>query len=285
METVILGLLLSLIAGLSTSIGSFIAFFMKRPSPQFLSFIMGFSAGVMILISFVELLQNSIYEMGLIFGNEIGLFLGLLFFFLGMIIMFLIDILVSHEYEFEDSIEILLNNNGQCKPHLHHGHRHGHQPHHRGEKRNNNLVKTSIFIFFGVFIHNFPEGMATFIGTLTQFELGILLTLAIALHNIPEGIAVAVPIYACTLNKKKAFKWSFLSGMSEPLGALLTWLVLFPFINDFVLNAMLGAVGGIMVYISLDELLPMSRSLAKEHYSIIGIITGMFIMAVSLILL
>jgi len=214
MESVFLGLLLSLIAGLSTSIGSFIAFFMKKPSPQFLSFIMGFSAGVMILISFVELLQNSIYE--------IGLFLGLLFFFLGMIIMFLIDILVSHEYEFEDSIEILLNNNGERKPHLHHGHRHRHQHRHRGEKRNNNLVKTSIFIFFGVFIHNFPEGMATFIGTLTQIELGILLTLAIALHNIPEGIAVAVPIYAYTLNKKKAFKWSFLSGMSEPLGALLT---------------------------------------------------------------
>ena len=199
--------------------------------------------------------------------------------------MFLIDILVSHEYEFEDSIEVLINNNGQCKPHLHHGHRHRHRPHHRRERNNNNLVKTSIFIFFGVFIHNFPEGMATFIGTLTHVQLGILLTVAIALHNIPEGIAVAVPIYAYTLNKKKAFKWSFISGMSEPLGAILTWLILFPFINDYVLNAMLGAVGGIMVYISLDELLPISRSLAKEHYSIIGIITGMFIMAISLVIL
>ncbi len=127
--------------------------------------------------------------------------------------------------------------------------------------------------------------MATFIGTLTEVELGILLTVAITLHNIPEGIAVAVPIYAYTQDKKKAFKWSFISGMSEPLGALLTWLILFPFINDFVLNAMLGAVGGIMVYISLDELLPISRSLAKEHYSIIGIITGMFIIAVSLLIL
>ncbi len=199
--------------------------------------------------------------------------------------MFIIDVLISHEYEFEDSIEILINNKGQRKPHLHYGHRHRQRPHHRGEKVNDSLVKSSIFIFFGVFIHNFPEGMATFIGTLTQVKLGILLTIAIALHNIPEGIAVAVPIYACTLDKKKAFKWSFLSGMSEPLGAVLTWLILFPFINDNVLNAMLGAVGGIMVYISLDELLPVSRSLAKEHYSIIGIITGMFIMSVSLALL
>jgi len=272
-----LALLLSLIAGLSTSIGSVIAIFMKRPNPKVLSFIMGFSAGVMILISFVELLQNSI--------EAIGFLMGILMFFIGMIIMFIIDVVVSHEYEFEDSIEILINNSGECKPHLHYGHRHRNRHLHRDEKRNNNLVKTSIFIVFGVFIHNFPEGMATFIGALTDVHLGILLALAIALHNIPEGIAVAVPIYACTLNKKKAFKWSFISGMSEPLGAILTWLILFPFINDFVLNALLGAVGGIMVYISLDELLPMSRSLAKEHYSIIGIITGMFIMAVSLAIL
>jgi ZIP family zinc transporter len=248
---------------------------------------MGFSAGVMILISFVELLQQSIEQIGIMFSNEtIGFVLGLMFFFLGMIIMFAIDVLVSHEYEFEDSIEVLINNNsGECKPHLHYGHRHRRRHHHRGEKVEGSLVKTSIFIFFGVFIHNFPEGVASFVGTLTQIELGVVLTIAIALHNIPEGIAVAVPIYACTLNKKKAFKWSFISGMSEPLGAVITWLILFPFINDFILHAMLGAVGGIMVYISLDELLPISRSLAKEHYSIIGIITGMFVMSISLILL
>ncbi|MFX0003571.1 MAG: zinc transporter ZupT [Candidatus Hodarchaeota archaeon] len=277
MELIFLGLLLSLIAGLSTSIGSFIAFFIKRPSPKFISFIMGFSAGVMILISFVELLPESI--------ETIGFGLGLLFFFIGMILMFIIDIVVSHEYEFEDSIEILINANGQAKPHLHYGHRHRYRHQHRGEKKEISLVKSSIFIFFGVFIHNFPEGMATFIGTLTHVQLGVLLALAIALHNIPEGIAVAVPIYAYTLNKKKAFKWSFISGMSEPLGAILTWLILFPFINDYILNAMLGAVAGIMIYISLDELLPISRSLAKEHYSIIGIITGMFIMSISLLIL
>lgn len=277
MENVLLALLLSLIAGLSTSIGSFTAFFMKKPNPKFISYIMGFSAGVMILISFVELLQISIITLGFV--------MAIVFFFIGMIIMFLIDILISHEYEFEDSIEVLINNNGQCKPHLHYGHRHRRRLHNRGEKKDVTLVKTSIFIFFGVFIHNFPEGMATFIGALTEIQLGVLLTIAIALHNIPEGIAVAVPIYACTLDKKKAFKWSFISGMSEPLGAIVTWLILFPFINDYVLSAMLGAVAGIMIYISLDELLPMSRSLAKEHYSIIGIITGMLIMSVSLAIL
>ena len=286
MDQVLLALLLSLLAGLSTTIGSFISFFMKNPNPKFISFIMGFSAGVMILISFVELLQESIKGIGLSMGEDMGLLFGLLFFFLGMLIMFLIDVLVSHEYEFEDSVEFLLNNEtGECKPHLHYGHRHRRRNHHRGEKRNANLAKTSLFIFFGVFIHNFPEGMATFIGAVKNIELGILLTIAIALHNIPEGIAVAVPIYACTLNKKKAFKWSFISGMSEPLGAVITWVILFPFINETVLSAMLGIVAGIMIYISLDELLPVSRSLAKEHYSILGIIAGMFIMAISLVIL
>ena len=82
-------------------------------------------------------------------------------FFIGMIIMFIIDIAVSHEYEFEDSVEILINNNsGECQPHLHYGHRHRRRHHHRGEKREINLGKTSLFIFFGVFIHNFPEGLA-----------------------------------------------------------------------------------------------------------------------------
>jgi ZIP family zinc transporter len=107
---------------------------------------------------------------------------------------------------------------------------------------------------------------------------------AIALHNIPEGIAVAVPIYACTGDKKKAFKWSFLSGMSEPLGAVVTWIILTPFITPFLLSAMLSLVAGVMIYISLDELLPASRSLGHEHISILGIMIGMFVMALSLIL-
>lgn len=246
---------------------------------------MGFSAGVMILISFVELLQHSI--------TSIGLFFGLTFFFLGMLIMLLIDVVISHEYEFEDSIEMLMNGNGTCKPHIHHGHfgrgrRRQHRRYHQEAKEVSegskiSLLKTSIFIFFGVFIHNFPEGMSTFIGTITEVQLGLLLTVAITLHNIPEGIAVAVPIYVCTQSKSKAFKWSFISGMSEPLGAIVTWIILFPFINEFLLGAMLGVVGGIMVYISLDELLPTSRSLGKEHISILGIITGMGVMAASLL--
>ncbi|MHA1193114.1 MAG: zinc transporter ZupT [Promethearchaeota archaeon] len=292
METYIFALLLSLFAGLSTTIGSFVALFMKKPNPKFISFIMGFSAGVMILIAFVELLQGSIESIGLLSGS--------IFFFLGMLIMFGIDAFISHEYEFEDSIEMITNNNGSCKPHPHHVLIHkkpkikSHRARHgllqgsrdgRGRKPEISLVKTSIFTFLGVFIHNFPEGMATFIGTITEIQLGIVLAVAIALHNIPEGIAVAVPIYACTGSKKKAFKWSFLSGMSEPLGAIVTWIILTPFITPFLLSALLGIVGGVMVYISLDELLPASRSLGNEHISILGIIMGMFIMTLSLVIL
>ncbi|MBY9004541.1 MAG: zinc transporter ZupT [Candidatus Lokiarchaeota archaeon] len=300
METYIFAILLTLFAGLSTTIGSLVALVMKKPNPKFISFIMGFSAGVMIFIAFVELLQESIQSIGLLEGS--------LFFFLGMLIMFGIDAFISHEYEFEDSIEILTNNNGSCKPHPHHvlyhkkakNKRHGVRkqlrqgprdgtgirPHDgRGRKSDINLVKTSIFTFLGVFIHNFPEGMVTYIGTITEIQLGIILAVAIALHNIPEGIAVAVPIYACTGDKKRAFKWSFLSGMSEPLGAVVTWIILTPFITPYLLSAMLAIVAGVMIYISLDELLPASRSLGNEHISILGIIIGMFVMTISLVIL
>lgn len=136
-----------------------------------------------------------------------------------------------------------------------------------------------------MYLFNFPEGMATFNGTLKDIELGFLLMVAIALHNIPEGIAVAVPVYQSTKSSKKAFLWSFLSGVSEPIGALIAGLILLPFLNDFILGIMLSMVGGFMVFISLDELLPVSRSFGKEHLSILGLMMGIFIMALSLSLL
>jgi ZIP family zinc transporter len=248
-ETLFYALILTSIAGLSTTIGSLTVFIFKEPSKQFISIIMGFSAGVMILISFVELLAAGIEASSFLVGH--------LFFFLGMVFMLLIDIGISHKYEFED------------------------------KERNPNpkLEKASLLVMIGIFIHNFPEGMATFVGTLKSVELGIVLAFAIALHNIPEGIAVAVPIYTSTKNSKKAFFWSFISGVSEPIGALIAGLVLFQFINDFVLGATLAVVGGFMVYISLDELLPASRYSGFEHLSIIGIILGMIVMAISLDLL
>lgn len=304
MEQAFFAIILSLIAGLSTTIGSIIAIVIKKQNPRFISFIMGFSAGVMILVSFVELLQESI--------EFNGIFVGILFFIIGMILMFIIDIRVSHHYEFEDkdyeqlvcqdknpsaaqslnlNPESLQNKNSR----FNNRHSRNRQRHRRKQQRlqqiflksngNPRLYKTSLLVAVGIFIHNFPEGIAVAVGTIKEVELGILLAFAIALHNIPEGIAVSVPVYACTGSKKRAFMWSFLSGISEPIGAILAWLILAPFINDYILNAMLAVVAGLMVYISLDELLPISRSLAKEHFSIFGIISGIFVMAVSLAIL
>lgn len=282
MEPIFTALLLSAIAGLSTTIGSFIAFFLGKPSNEAISFIMGFSAGVMILLSFVELLQEGI--------QTNGVFIGIMFFLLGMGIMLLIDMGVSHYYEFEDdfpkddNIKLPNRSNHQSESFPKHGRRHRHR--HRNQlSQKGQLRKTSLLVTLGVFIHNFPEGMATFIGTLKDFELGLLITLAIALHNIPEGIAVAATVSSHNDSKVKPFLWSFVSGISEPLGALAVGLFLFPFISDELLGAMLSVVGGFMVYISLDELLPMSRSLGKEHLSILGISAGMFVMAISLAIL
>ncbi|MHA1467071.1 MAG: zinc transporter ZupT [Promethearchaeota archaeon] len=265
--------------------GCVISFFVKEPSPRFISLIMGFSAGVMILISFVELLQEGIKTM--------GLFTGLLFFFVGMFIMLIIDVLISHRYEFE-TLHILYdenfnNHNNSSKnsdgknsnPHHsdHHKHRHGHY------RYQDKLEKTSLLVFLGIFIHNIPEGIATFVATVSRVELGILLAIAIALHNIPEGIAVSVPIYASTKNRRKAFFWSFLSGISEFIGAVVVGLFFYPFIDEFSLGAMLAIVAGLMVYISLDELLPVAHSLGKEHMAILGIMLGMIVMTLSLILI
>jgi len=274
MEPILTALLLSTIAGLSTTIGSFIAFFLGKPNNKAISFIMGFSAGVMILVSFVELLQEGI--------QTNGMFVGTMFFLLGMGIMFLIDMGVSHYYEFEDDA-YLEKDSELTYNHRHHG-KHGSKHAHQSPQQSQ-LRKTSLLVTLGVFIHNFPEGMATFIGTLKDFELGLLITIAIALHNIPEGIAVAATVSSSNDSKVKPFLWSFVSGISEPLGALAVGLFLFPFISDELLGAMLSVVGGFMVYISLDELLPMSRSLGKEHLSILGICAGMFVMSISLAML
>ena len=268
METFLIALLLSLLAGLSTTIGSVFTFFIKQPKPAVLSYIMGFSAGVMILVSFIEILPVSIESIGLMFS--------LLFFFLGMIIMFIIDISISHYYEFENK-----NGNLPSESNLSEDHKH----HRNDRKQYSSLKKSTLLIAIGIFIHNFPEGMATFVGTLKSLDLGVMLTLAVALHNIPEGIAVAIPVYAINNNRKKAFLWSFITGISEPIGAIFVWLIFFPFINDFLINTMLSVVAGFMIYISLDELLPASHSLGKEHISILGIISGMFVISISMILL
>jgi ZIP family zinc transporter len=158
-----------------------------------------------------------------------------------------------------------------CDKHSHHHHK--------------KLKRMGVFTAIAIAVHNFPEGIATFISTFDSIETGIAIAVAVAIHNIPEGVAVAVPIYAATRSKRKAFTISFLSGLAEPLGALLAWLVLMPFISPMMMDLVFAGVAGIMVFISLDELLPASREYGANHISLYGLLAGMAIMAASMFLL
>lgn len=255
-ENVIPALLLTTIAGLSTGIGSAIAYFIKKPKIVYLSFSLGLSAGVMIYISFMELLPDAI--------ESIGQFRGLAAFFAGIGFIALIDLLVP---EAENPHEL----QGLDEPTA---------PHARAK-----LMRTGLMTALAIGIHNFPEGLATFATTLSSIRLGVFITIAIAIHNIPEGIAVSVPIFYATSNKNKAFAYSFLSGASEPVGAIIGYLILMPFLTPAVLAGLLAFIAGVMIYISLDELLPMAHRYGHGHLVIGGIVAGMLIMAISLLML
>ena len=143
-------------------------------------------------------------------------------------------------------------------------------------------MRTGMLVAFGIGIHTFPEGMATFAGALQDVRLGTAIAVAIAIHNIPEGLAVSAPVYTATGSRGKAFLWSFLSGISEPVGAGLAALVLLPFLTPTLLGWLLAVVAGIMVAISLDEIVPAAKSFGSEHTPIVGVIAGMLVMAFSL---
>ena len=256
---------LTLLAGLSTTVGSAFAIIYKEPGSRFMAFILGFTAGVMVLVSFSELLPQGVAAIG--FTNaHIG-------FFIGIVVLFMVDMFFPHSYIMETPEGALNTPEGASNIQSQHNN--------KGAK----LKKAAVLVAVGIAIHNFPEGMVTFAGALKDVDLGIALAVAISIHNIPEGIAVAVPIYAVTKSANKAFKWSFLSGISEPVGALLAAVVLMPFLSDATLGWALSIVAGFMVFISLDELLPVANSYMEEHVAIAGVIVGMLVMAVSLALL
>lgn len=250
-------LLLAIGAGLSTIIGSLMGIVARRPGPKFLGFTLGFSAGLMIFISFMELLTGAIRVEG------VGFIKAHLAFFIGMVVYFLIDLLVPHEYL------------GQ------HDHRKGEYDLIDG-KMPQALERTGVLMALGLSIHNFPEGMATFIGGMEDIHLGFAIAMAIAIHNIPEGFAISGPLYAATGSRKKAFLWSFFSGVSEMIGAFLAAIVLMPFLSPTLLGFVLATVAGIMVAISIDELVPTAKAFGGEHMPIVGVMTGMAVMMISL---
>jgi len=254
-ENIITALILTTIAGLSTGIGSIIAFFIRKPKMIYLSFGLGFSAGVMIYVSFAELLPNGVEGVGEVYG-VISFFIGIIF--IGLIDMLIPESENPHYYkELSDIVEV---------------------------QEDTTLMRTGLFTALAIGIHNFPEGLATFGTAISDTKLGMIIALAIAIHNIPEGISVSVPIFYATGDRKKAFIYSFLSGIAEPVGAIIGFSILLPFLSEGLLSSLSAFIAGIMVYISMDELLPMAHRYGHSHTVIFGIVLGMFIMALSLLI-
>ncbi len=264
-ENLIFALGLTVFAGLSTGVGSLMAFFSKKFNPKFLAGALGFSAGVMIYVSLIEIFAKAKDSLVISFGPTTGYWYTVISFFAGIAIIAIIDKLIP-SYENPHEIKNIVAGNQNDK---------------NNETR---LMRMGVFSAIAIAIHNFPEGLATFLAAMTDPTLGISIAVAVAIHNIPEGVAVSVPIYYATKSRRKAFWLSFLSGLAEPVGALIGFFILRHFISDATFGVIFGAVAGIMIYISLDELLPTAEEYGEHHIAIGGLIAGMLVMALSLLM-
>ncbi|MFW9855699.1 MAG: zinc transporter ZupT [Candidatus Thorarchaeota archaeon] len=270
-ETIVGALILTGIAGFATTIGAGFAFISTKPSVRLLAVGLGFSGGVMLAVSFIELLPSAIDEFSAAGASDRDSFLlGNIWFFVGILCIFIVDILVPHLYKEEDSsrsphwTNVTNNNKKQI-------------PLSKGE-----LHRIGVLTAVGIFIHNFPEGLVTFTSSLKSLELGFVLAIAVGLHNIPEGLSVSIPIVSASENKWHAFRLGLLSGLAEPMGALIAAFLLFPFLSPTLIGTSLAFVAGIMVFISFDELLPAAKSADDSHLVTLGIIAGMIIMSLTL---
>ncbi len=262
-HTILFAFLLTLFAGLATGVGSTIAFFAKRTNTKFLTISLGFSAGVMIYVAFVEIFFKGREVLAESMGDRQGWWVAVLAFFGGIALIGIIDRLIP---SYENPHEIKKIEGGE------------------DEIRSGKLMRMGTMTALAIGIHNFPEGLATFTAALSDPKIGIAIAVAVAIHNIPEGIAVSVPIYYATGSKRKAFKLSFLSGLAEPVGAIVGYLILMPLMTESLMGILFSFVAGIMVFISLDELLPAAEKYGEHHLSIYGLVSGMAVMALSLLL-
>ena len=276
-ESYLIALLFSTIAGLSTVLGGFVTFFIKKNSLKFLSFGLGLSAGVMLFISLVDLYPEACEMIEKQFGKEY-LWTSILFFALGILLAVLIDFFIPDHIQ----SQMFTKQIGANEQHTDS----------TDTQENENAVisigkikKAGIVTAIVVALHNFPEGLATFALTTQNVMLGLGITFAIAIHNIPEGMAISIPVYQATHSKRKAFLYSFLSGIAEPIGGLIGFLLITTLFPNFCIGFLFAVVAGIMTYISLDTLLPLSKDYDTGHYSISGIVLGLIIMGTALILL
>lgn len=264
MSNVAVAFVSSALAGLATMLGALIVFVSKSDNKKFLSSALGFSAGVMIFISFMEMMPMAQENFMKTMADKNAQWMVLASFFGSMAVFGLISHLVPeadapHDIKTEHELE--------------------------AQSEELALEKVGLKSAIAIGIHNFPEGMVTFMTSLMDPAMGLSIAVAIAMHNIPEGIGVAAPIYFATGDKKRALWLTFLSGVSEPVGAILAYLLLRPFLTPALFGVVFGAISGIMVLISFDELLPASRAYGETHLSLLGLIFGMMVMGVSLIIL
>lgn len=276
---------ITLLAGLATGIGGLIAFFARRTKTTFLAFSLGFSAGVMVFISFTEILTEAGQLMQLSYDKDTAAWLTFISFVAGIGLSAAIDKILPSEgnpHELKRVEQMHPENRDPDKPECkgrkmqNHG-RHG--------IRDAKLMRLGVFTAVAIGIHNFPEGVATFMSAMSDVTVGISIAVAVAIHNIPEGIAVSVPVYYATGSRRKALTWSVLSGFSEPIGAFAGYFILTLFKSDVILGYVFAMVAGIMIYISFDELLPAAHKYGKHHVAIYGLISGMIVIGLSLILL
>lgn len=261
---------LTVFAGLATGIGSGIAFWARRNNVRLLAWALAFSAGVMLYVSFMEILPKATASLARALGEGRAGWWATIGFFGGLALMALVDALVPkgenpHELRSDSDLAAL-------------------KPGNRGAAHAG-LWRMGLFTALAIGIHNFPEGMGTFLAALEDPRTGVAIAVAVALHNIPEGVSVSVPIFYATGDRGRAFKWSLLSGLAEPLGAVAAALMLGWLLPTWAMGIVFAGVAGVMVYISLDELLPTARQFGKSHEVVAGIAAGMAVMAGSLLLL
>ncbi len=263
LDKVLMAFGLTLLAGMATGVGALMAFLTRRTNTRFLSWALGLSAGVMVYVSFMEMIPESLEGIKSVYDGRFGELLVVLSFFGGMGLIALIDKLIPEDENPHEArmVEQL-----------------------RDRKSTQGMQRTGVMVAMAIAIHNFPEGMATFVASMEGLDVALPIVVAIAIHNIPEGIAMSVPIYHATGDRRKALRLSFLSGLAEPFGALVGMLVLIPFWTPLLSSLILPAVAGIMVYISFDELLPGSERYGHHHIAMIGVILGMVVMAGSLLI-
>ena len=260
-SAVLIALGVTLAAGLATALGSLLVIFARGPNPRLLAFGLAFAGGAMVYVSLTEIFTKSVASFTAAYDARLGFTCATFAFLAGLLLIMAIDMLVPNPHDTLTTDDPALR-----------------------EQNREYIRRVGLMTAVAITAHNFPEGLATFFATLENPAVGLPLAFAIAIHNIPEGIAIAVPVYFATHNKGYAFVASLLSGLAEPVGAIIGFMLLARYLNDAVFGAVFGIIAGVMVFLAIDELLPAAKRYARGHETVYGLVSGMGVLALSLVL-